>query len=214
VRSSPDHPRSPDLARGPPVSLTVVSAVDALFWAACLVLVVAGASKLAAPDQVAPTLAALRLAGPARPGRVRGVGAARLVGAVEVALGIAALVLGGVALALGVAAAYLAFAVVVVLARRRGLGSCGCFGAHSAPPSWVHVAVNVGSAAVAVVAALLDGGPVPAADGLAELGGAGVVVAGLVLLATVLVVVLDTTVADVVEGVRALREQERTAEAT
>jgi hypothetical protein len=187
--------------------------VDALFWAVCLVLVVAGASKLAAPEQVASTLASLGFARPAAPGRARGVLAARVVGAVEVGLGLAALVAGGVLLAVGVALAYLAFAVIVVLARRRGLASCGCFGARSAPPSWVHVAVNVGSAAVAVVAATIDGGPVPAADGLADLGGTGVVVAALVLLTAVLVVVLDTTVADVVEATRALRDQERAAEA-
>jgi hypothetical protein len=48
---------------------------------------------------------------------------------------------------------------------------------------------------------------------LGELGGTGVVVAALVLLAAVLVVVLDTTVADVVEATRALRDQERAAEA-
>ena len=187
--------------------------MDALFWAVCLVLVVAGASKLSAPTQVAGTLASLGLARPAARGRVRGTGAARVVGTVEVALGLGALAVGGPVLAVGVALAYLGFAVVVVLARRRGLESCGCFGARSAPPSWVHVGVNVVSAAVAFVAAGLDGGPVPAADGLEELGGTGVVVAALVLLVAALVVVLDTTVADEVEATRALRDQERAAEA-
>ena len=73
--------------------------------------------------------------------------------------------------------------------------------------------VNVASAAVALVAAVLDGGPVPAADGLEELGGTGIVVAALVLVVAALVVVLDTTVADVVEATRVLRDQERAAEA-
>lgn len=190
-----------------------MTAVDALFWAVCLVLVVAGASKLAMPDQVAATLASLGLArrSPrhAAGGRPAGTVAARVVGAVEVAVGLGALVVGGPLLAVAVAAAYAAFAVVVVVARRKGLESCGCFGARSAPPSWVHVGVNVGSAAVALWAAVTAGGPLPAADGLATLGfGTAVVVSGLVLLLATLVVVLDTTVADVVEATRALREQD------
>ena len=190
-----------------------MTAVDALFWAVCLVLVVAGASKLAAPDQVAATLTSLGLSRRSRsgaPGRGRAPGtvAAMAIGAVEVGLGLAALVVGGPLTAVGVALAYVAFAVIVVVARRRGLASCGCFGARSAPPSWVHVGVNMGSAAVASVAAVTGGGPLPAADGLAELGtGTAVVVSGLVLLVAMLVVVLDTTVADVVEATRALRNQ-------
>lgn len=189
--------------------------MDALFWVVCLVLVVAGSSKLVAPEQVASTLVAL--GGPRRAPRstssVPGVLAARVVGALEVVLGVAGLAVGGTVVASGVAAVYAAFAVIVVLARRRGLSSCGCFGASSAPPSWVHVAVNAGSGAVALAAAVIGGGPVPTADGLAtESIWVAVGVAALVLLATVLVVALDTIVADVVEATGALRDQDRGVE--
>lgn len=174
--------------------------VDAVFWVVCLVLVVAGASKLADPGPIASTLSALGFGG-----RIVG----RLVGAVEVAVGITAMSLGGTATGVAVAVAYLAFGAVVVLARRRGLPSCGCFGARSAPPSIVHVGLDVSSALVAATAVVAGGGsgPVAVADGLAGLGGAGIVVALLLLLATVTVVVVDTMVAEVVEATRALRDQ-------
>ncbi len=95
--------------------------------------------------------------------------------------------------------------MIVAVARRRELPSCGCFGARSAPPSPVHVAVNAVSAVVAAVAAVA--GPVPVADALAGQGIDGLVVAGLVLLVTALVVVVDTSVADLVEQTRAVRAQ-------
>jgi hypothetical protein len=178
-----------------------VSVLDALFWVTCLVVVVAGVSKLLDPSSTGSTLGALGLPG--------GDGVARTVGAVEVLLGMAGLVIGGVWSAVGVALSYAAFAVVVVIARRRELPSCGCFGARSAPPSPVHVAVNALSAVIAGAAAVA--GPVPAADGLGDLGATGVVVAGLVLLAASLVIVVDTVLADVVEQVRSVREQAVTA---
>jgi uncharacterized membrane protein YphA (DoxX/SURF4 family) len=174
-----------------------VSVLDALFWVTCLVVVVAGVSKLLEPASTATTLGALGVPG--------GPALARAVGALEVVLGLGGLVVGGPWFAAGVALSYAVFAGVVVLARRRDLPSCGCFGARSAPPSPVHVVVNAVSAAVAGAAALA--GPVPVADGLSELGGIGVVVAGLLVLATVLVIVVDTTVADLVESMQALRAQ-------
>ena len=177
-------------------TLSGVSALDAVFWVTCLVLVVAGVSKVAEPAATGATLTGLGLPG--------GAAAARVVGAVEVALGLGGLVVGGPWFAAGVAVSYGAFAVVVALARRRDLPSCGCFGAASAPPSQVHVVVDRVSALVAAAAAVAA--PVPAADGLADLGGAGVVVAGLVLLATALVVVIDTVMADLAEQVRLVRE--------
>ena len=174
-----------------------MSTLDALFWVTCLVVVVAGVSKLLEPSATATTLDALGLPG--------GAGTARAVGVVEVALGMGGLVVGGPWFAAGVALSYATFAVVVAVARHRELPSCGCFGARSAPPSPVHIVVNAVSALVAGAAAVA--GPVPVADGLADLGGIGVVVAALVLLATVLVVVVDTSVADLVEQMHELRAQ-------
>jgi hypothetical protein len=175
-----------------------VDVLDALFWVTCLVLAAAGAAKLADPAPTGTTLAALGLPG--------GAATARVVGGVEVVLALAGLAVGGPVVAGAVAAGYAAFAVVVLLARRRGLASCGCFGARSAPPSTVHVLVNVASAVVAAAAAVV--GPVPAADGLAAVDGTllAVVVAGLVLLAASLVVAVDTVVADVVERTAALAD--------
>jgi hypothetical protein len=172
------------------------SLVDALFWIVSLVLVAAGASKVAAPSATGTTLGALGLPG--------GDAAARALGVLEVVAGLAALSVGGRPVALAVAVAYAAFAVVVAVARRRELPTCGCFGARSAPPSAVHVAVNAVSAAVAVAAAVA--GPVPVADALDGSGATGVVVVGLVLLAAALVIVVDTVVADVVEAAAAVRD--------
>lgn len=178
-----------------------MSAVDALFWVACLVLVVAGAAKLGDPSAVAATLSATSRGG---------LRSARVLGATEVVVGIMALAFGGVYAAAAVAVAYVAFAVVVVLARRRGLQSCGCFGARSAPPSPVHVAVNLVSACVAVaaVASTSGAGPIAVTDGLVDLGAvAGTVAAALVVLAATMTIVVDTLVADVVEATGVLRDQ-------
>lgn len=177
-----------------------MSVLDALFWVASLVLLVAGTSKLIDPDPVRATSSALGLGG-------RSTG--RMLGGVEAVVAIAAMAVGGPVLGSLVAMAYVGFAAVVVFARRRGLSSCGCFGAGSAPPSSVHVVVDLASAAVATAAVATGGGtgPVPIADGLADLGASAILVAPLVLLAAVMVVVVDTTVADVVEATRALRNQ-------
>lgn len=173
--------------------------MDALFWVTCLVLAVAGASKVVDPSEVATTLSALGLGGRRT---------ARLLGAAEVVVAVGAMTFGGRLSAVVVGVAYAAFAVIVVVARRAGLASCGCFGARSAPPSIVHVVVDVASAGIAwVAAANRGGGPAPLTDGITSLGWAGVVVAGLVLLATIMVVVVDTMVADVVEATRMLRGQ-------
>ncbi len=183
-----------------------------MFWVVCLVLVVAGTSKVSAPQLVAPTFAALLAGGSGdAPATRRGDGAsgvwiARTLGTVELLVGIFALTVGGVGSAVAVAVTYVVFAGVVVMARRRGLASCGCFGLRSAPPSWVHVAVNAVSGAVAVGAAATADGPIPVADGLEELGGLlAVVVVVLVVVATALVVLIDTTVADAVESARSAK---------
>ncbi len=67
---------------------------------------------------------------------------------------------GAPALAAVVAASYLAFTgfVVVALARRLPVGSCGCFGRADAPPTVLHVVIDAGAAVCAVAVALRDGG--------------------------------------------------------
>ncbi|MEO6467572.1 MAG: MauE/DoxX family redox-associated membrane protein [Acidimicrobiia bacterium] len=86
--------------------------------------------------------------------------AVRSLGAIEAVLALAAAITGARALALAVAISYLLFSAFVVMARVRRLpiGSCGCFGRVDTPPSWIHVAVNLAAASIALGVAARDGG--------------------------------------------------------
>jgi hypothetical protein len=159
------------------------------------VIAVGGLTKVAAPDPFATTLRALQLPG----GRT----AARVSGVAEVVIGVGAIVVGGRAAALVVAATYAVFALVVVAARRAGAESCGCFGAAAAPPSTVHVVVNATSAAIALMAAVE--GPVGLVDVLAEQPLAGIPYLMTIAVGVWLTVVLDTTGAELVEEMAAVR---------
>jgi hypothetical protein len=113
-----------------------VGALVPLGLVTALLLSLAGAQKLLDPSMTVGALRALRL--PASDGLVR------LGSAVELALGVAAIVAGGASLWGAVAVSYLAFALFVVAALRRGtmIGSCGCFGREETPPHWSHVVLN------------------------------------------------------------------------
>ena len=147
------------------------------------VIAVGGVAKIASPDGFASLLRTLGLPG------TRAV--SRACGAVEVVLGVGAVVAGGTIAAALVGLTYTAFAVVVLLARRSGASSCGCFGSVASPPSPVHVVVNAVSAVVAFAAAAVD--PASLADSLS--GQPLLAIPYLVTIATAvwLVVVLDTT---------------------
>jgi hypothetical protein len=122
----------------------------ALLGVSALLLVAAGAAKVANPSRTAGALAALGW--PSAPGLVR-------TGAfVELLLGTTALVVGGRGLALLVAASYLSFALFVMAALRAKtpIGTCGCFGQADTPPKPVHVTVDAALAAGAVAAAATD----------------------------------------------------------
>lgn len=125
------------------------------YWVICLVLVAAGATKLLDPAALAGVLAALRFPLATNAGSAARM--ARLIGWVELLLGFAGLVAGGAVVAAvvaaAIAAAYAGFAVLLGAARRASLTSCGCFGSRSGPPSRLHLAINLGSACVAVTAA-------------------------------------------------------------
>lgn len=114
-----------------------------------VVVALGGAAKVVAPRAFAELTTTM--------GLPVGQLGARLVGLAEVALGVWVLAVGGRIACAVLAVTYLAFAVVVVLARRAGAESCGCFGAAAAPPSVIHVVVNGASAAIAAVAALVGG---------------------------------------------------------
>ncbi len=104
-------------------------------------LVVSGAFKVVSPAGVAGALDAIGTRVPRWSGRVLGVG--------EMALGAVALVVPGRIPPTAVAAAYLTLAGVVLVLRRRGATSCGCFGEISSPPSLTHVVFNLAAAGTA-----------------------------------------------------------------
>lgn len=165
------------------------------FLVIALVLVVSGAAKVAAPSSAAAMLSAVA-------GRTVSTVAGRVVGVFEISLGAAALA-GWRTAAIALGVAYLAFAVIAEIARRRGVPSCGCFGAAEAPPGMTHVVLDVVSAAVAFVTAAgsvdrsllgaLDHGPTLAIGTIAALGAA---------VATI--IATETVGAEVVSARRAL----------
>ncbi len=86
----------------------------------------------------------------------------RVGSAAEAALGVLALVVASRLVAALVAASYLLFLafVVVALARRLPIASCGCFGRADSPPSLVHAGVNL-AAVLAAAAVAVDPGRSP-----------------------------------------------------
>jgi hypothetical protein len=166
------------------------------FGVVAAVLVVSGVAKWITPAPTASLLAVLHL--PASPW------VARLLGVVEVTVGVAAVLVGGAVLAATVCALYLAFAGVVVMARRAGAPSCGCFGAGAAPPSSMHVWVNVASATVAAATIIVGGTLI---DLLRSQPASGVPFAILMATGVVLVVGLDTAGAELLDQVAAIRRR-------
>lgn len=164
------------------------------FHVVALVILVGGAAKLTSPEAFASLLQSLGIGGRRR------LLLSRCSGGVEVALGATAIAFGGSVLAGVVAFAYLVFTVVVVLARRAGAASCGCFGAAASPPNMVHIAVNIGSALVAGVVALTgDLPPLSSVLGDQPLLGIPYVIA--VLTGAWLVITIDTVGAALVDRV-------------
>jgi hypothetical protein len=172
-----------------------VVALTAVFQILAVVVAVGGVAKIVAPDAFSTTLAAL--------GAPSGRLVARLCGAVEVVIGTGALLLGGRLAAAVLAVTYVTFALVVVAARRVGAVSCGCFGAASAPPSPLHVVVNATSGGLAALALVV--GPEALADSLTAQPLAGVPYLAALALAAWLVIVLDTTGADLATSVAEVR---------
>lgn len=116
-----------------------------------LVLVVSGAQKLGRPQPAGQAMADAGLPVPVRRQAVAGL----VLGATEVATGLAVFAAPHPATALWLAATYLGLAAfVVVLRRRDASASCGCFGSASTPPTTAHVALNAAAAGVALAAAV------------------------------------------------------------
>ena len=121
-----------------------MNAATGPFAIAAALLALGGAAKALRPGETANALAAAGV--PVGPSLVR-VG-----GALEAAVGLGALVTGSRGFAALVAVSYLSFTafVLLALARRTPIASCGCFGKADTPPSRVHVAVNLAAAGAAL----------------------------------------------------------------
>lgn len=124
-----------------------MSALTVPYLTAAVLLVVAGWSKVVAPQS---TVTAARDAGlPASPALVR------LLAGAEVVIGAAGLAIDGAVPAALVAVSYLGFALFLTRGLLRGdLESCGCFAGEEARPTWLHVAVDALLALTAVVVAV------------------------------------------------------------
>ena len=122
------------------------------FLIASGLLIVTGAFKVVSPSGVTGAIGAIGARVPRWAGRVLGLG--------EMTLGVSAFVVPGRSLATMVALGYLVLAGVVLLLRRRGAESCGCFGEITSPPSLTHLSFNL-MAAVAAAAHTAVGGTPP-----------------------------------------------------
>ncbi len=121
------------------------------YLVACGLLVVAGSAKVVRPGDTA--IAVSQFVG--RPaGRLRI--AVRVGAGLEVVLGVVALVTLGRLPAAVVAASYLGFAGYLAVVRQRGgaVASCGCFGEPDTPATALHVVLDLGLGASALVVAL------------------------------------------------------------
>lgn len=121
-----------------------------LVWAGALLLAAAGLAKVFRPG---PTGKAIR--GATVPGAafLGSSGMVRLLGLVEVLVGLTVLGVGGPIPAALLAASYLVLTVVaVIMIKRAPTTECGCFGASAEPVSRWHIAVNAGYTLVAVAA--------------------------------------------------------------
>jgi uncharacterized membrane protein YphA (DoxX/SURF4 family) len=117
-----------------------------VYAAAAMLLAVGGVMKLARPHSTTRALRSVDLPASAL--------AVRIGSAVECAVAVLALAAGGPRPAAAVGASYLAFAAFIVVAHRRGgsVSSCGCFGETDSPPTFLHLILDLGAAATAVLA--------------------------------------------------------------
>lgn len=129
-------------------TLSPVTALAAPLYVATGVLIVAGLAKLRSPSATASSLRELRVPSP--------LTSARLLGAYEVALGVAAVVVGSPLLWGLVGLSYLGFTgfVLWALGDKSRVGSCGCFGREDTPATNGHLVFNAVAAAMALLAVI------------------------------------------------------------
>jgi len=116
----------------------VMVAVAALYSAGLVLLVLAGVMKLRDPSSAAELLVDL---GWRHQASVLAV-LVRMLGAIEIGLGLVGFLADWKATAVAVSLAYVGFGAVAWQAMRRGSVSCGCFGRASSQPTAWHVAGN------------------------------------------------------------------------
>lgn len=123
-----------------------MAALSGPLFAAALLLVVAGATKLLRPNQTRIALRQAELP--------NGREAVQLLGLAEVAIGTAAILAGGPVPAALAAIAYGGFAwfAVRIQAKTQDTPDCGCFGSKSAPVGKVHVGLNLAIAGICALA--------------------------------------------------------------
>ena len=129
--------------------LGAMDVATALHAAAAVLLLLAGAAKVARPSITADLFFSLRMP---RLRFLSGEAQAVAIGVVEIGLGMAALAIGGAVTAGIVGVFYVGFTAVVVRALMVGATSCVCFGRAESPPTRIHVAGNVSLAAVSFIA--------------------------------------------------------------
>jgi hypothetical protein len=116
--------------------------------ACAALLVVAGLPKLRHPDS---TVGALRSVGLTRSGAT----GARVLTAVEVAVGVTAIAVGSRWADASLAMVYLGFSLFLLVALSRNAPSCGCAARLDTPPTIGHLAMTVAFAAASGGAAVI-----------------------------------------------------------
>ena len=107
----------------------------------------------------------------------------RLLGVLELAVGVWAIASGTTMSSVAIAVLYLGFSAFVLnaLVRKLPVASCGCFGKEDTPPSWIHVAVTALGFGAGVLAGVIP--PSGAGSLLSELGSEAILFLAFVLLA-------------------------------
>lgn len=159
-----------------------------------VVLVVSGIMKLADTAPTEAMFGALKLPDSAL--------VVRLVALYEIVVGVGVVVFGGRLFAALVGLSYAVFTVVsaLLLARGERSVSCGCFGRSSATISPIHVAVDAVATVLALAATIVG---VPSFfDIAADLPGAGVPQALLILLTAALTIAVLTVLPETMQAAR------------
>lgn len=164
-----------------------VSLVSGPLHLVALILAISGAHKLLDPSGATSAMVAA--------GVPRALASGRVVGVVEIGAGAGLLAFGGTLPTVILGGTYAAFALFLLLLRRRDSAApCGCFGATEAPPGTTHLLLNVVSVAVCAAALFTTS---PALTDVVAAAGAGALAGyGALLLAGAIGVFAGTTVLD------------------